>query len=106
MHCQILYKADKVICLGDKIGFAVDLNKNSYLRPGVYIRLDNALRCDASRTFLRLCKTFLAQKIKSLLHISFGLFQRILAVHYPGAGLVPEFLYHCCGNFHYSLSSL
>ncbi len=93
-RCNGFRKCDKVLILGNEIGFRVDLD---HRRLVAVLRDDDAAVGRHAAGFLvgfRLAG--LAQVFRCQIHITVRFDQRLLALHHASAGALAEFLYHRC----------
>ena len=98
MLCHFIHQRVKLIRIGYKIRFTVDLHQRSYLRRVVHEGADGALGCHAVSLFGCFGDPFLPQIIDSFLFIAVRFHQRFFTVHHPCASGLPQLFYHCRCN--------
>src|SRR5436309_3193099 len=92
---QLLRQLAEVAALGDKVGFAVDLDEHAQLRGvvgggRVEVGLDDALPGHAVSALGGLGDALLAEDGERLVEVPAGLLESVLAVHHPRARHLPE----------------
>src|SRR5690606_17080424 len=98
VHRQVTTELDEGIVPRDEVRLAVHLDHHGDLVVRVQVRADHALARLALRTLRRLRRTTRTQHVDGRLHVAVRLFQRLLALHHPGAGTLAKLLHHSSRN--------
>src|SRR5579875_1049767 len=100
LHREFTQQSLKFRRFGNEVGFAVELEQHAELAAGMDVRADRAFRGDPAGALRCRGDTLLTKPYDCLFQVAIGLGQRLLAVHYTGAGLVAQFPYQVSVDFH------
>ncbi len=95
-----LGKCAEVTAPGDEIGLAVHLDHGGCVAIGGTFDHDDALGGNAGGFLVGFRQALLAHELGGGIHIPLGLHQRLLTLHHPGAGALPEPLHCICCDVH------
>ena len=87
---------------GHEVGLAVDLDERTCSTVVVHVAGDGTFVGGAAGLLRKSCETLGAKQVDGLLHVAFGLRERLLAVHHACAGALAQLLDHLGVDLHVS----
>src|SRR6185503_6806064 len=99
LHGEVSHEHAEVVGSRHEVSLAVDLDQHAY-SVVVDVRLHAALRRGAPGARLGLRDARLAQRVDRLVQVAAHLGQRLLALHHPRPGHLPELLHQVRGDRH------
>ena len=104
LHRDVFHQGLEIRALGEEVSLAIDLDQHAELAARMNVGPDRAFRSDAARALGGRGDAFLTQPYGGLFEVTLALGQRLFAIHYTRAGLLPQLSYDIGVDFHRSCS--